>query len=110
VCDADGDGFLSEACGGNDCCDQDKDVFPGQTLWFVRASRCARYDYDCDGRATRRWAEVQCRNVGGFCTGEGTMGAVPCGNEALWQTCTPSGFGQCEASLGGAATRDQECR
>lgn len=47
-CDQDGDGFISIGCGGDDCCDIDPDVFPGQTEWFDSPNACGSWDYNCD--------------------------------------------------------------
>ena len=41
--DRDGDSFLSDACGGQDCDDQDPDTHPGQP------ESCDQADNDCDG-------------------------------------------------------------
>jgi hypothetical protein len=61
--DTDGDGYgnpgaSSGICGGprtgwvanaSDCCDADRYVFPGQTLYFQIPSNCGGHDYDCSG-------------------------------------------------------------
>lgn len=61
--DADGDGYgdpSSEISGcagdpgvvttqGGDCCDNDANVFPGQTQYFPTANSCGNFDYDCSG-------------------------------------------------------------
>ncbi len=52
VGDADGDGFDSEAAGGDDCDDSDPDIFPGATeLWYdgVDADCSGGSDFDQDG-------------------------------------------------------------
>ena len=43
ACDVDGDGFLSEACGGRDCDDEDRSANPDGT------ERCSFVDENCDG-------------------------------------------------------------
>lgn len=48
-CDMDCDGDLSIACGGDDCCDTDPNVFVGQTEFFEAKSACGSFDYNCDG-------------------------------------------------------------
>lgn len=43
-CDADGDGWLSTACGGEDCDDNDPAIFPGaEEVWYDGV------DQNCDG-------------------------------------------------------------
>ena len=42
-CDDDGDGYLSEACGGDDCNDSETVTHPGAP------ERCNSFDDDCDG-------------------------------------------------------------
>jgi hypothetical protein len=64
--DGDGDGYgvgvgLSQ-CGttppagyankAGDCCDTDKNAFPGQTAYFATADSCGSFDYNCDASAT----------------------------------------------------------
>ena len=44
ACDADGDGYISLQCGGDDCDDEDGAVYPGAE------ERCNGLDEDCDGR------------------------------------------------------------
>ncbi len=111
ACDLDGDGHRSIACGGDDCCDLDSDVYPRTTsAWFTRNTRCGNFDFDCDGRATQRYTEAKCTNSGFACSGEGFMGIVPCGIDGLWQTCAFTTPGRCEANPAAAATKSQECR
>ena len=35
---------------GNDCCDSDARVHPGQALYFSAATDCGGYDYNCSGQ------------------------------------------------------------
>lgn len=66
-CDADCDGHLRAdpvACpGGDDCCDVDADVFPGQTGWFKVNNACNNFDFDCSGKEEQRIGQ------GSKCTG-----------------------------------------
>jgi len=53
-CDADGDGWLSTACGGEDCDDNDPTVFPGaEEIWYdgidQNCDGLSDYDQDMDG-------------------------------------------------------------
>lgn len=43
-CDADGDGFRSVACGGDDCDDANKDIHPGATRRLRRRRQRLRRD------------------------------------------------------------------
>jgi hypothetical protein len=59
--DADGDGYTSKACGGNDCNDSDKQAHPGQTLFFTMPmSGTMSFDYNCDGVETPEFQYVKC--------------------------------------------------
>jgi hypothetical protein len=63
--DADGDGFLSEAAGGDDCDDNDATVHPGanETWYDGIDSDCAGdddYDQDGDGWASADWGGADC--------------------------------------------------
>lgn len=40
--------------GVTDCCDFDRRVFPGQTLYFTTVNGCGAFDFNCDGTETRR--------------------------------------------------------
>ena len=86
-CDLDCDGHQRVdpvACpGGDDCCDSDADVFPGQTKWFTTSSACGSFDYDCDKTETQRIGQgskcVGC-NFFDCCHTPGYEGAPPpCG-------------------------------
>ncbi len=66
--DSDGDGYPGtgmKVCGtvpplgwstqSPDCCDSDKNAFPGQTAYFTKARDiCAGFDYNCDGVDTKQ--------------------------------------------------------
>ncbi len=56
--DEDGDGYhapsgkkycQTNASLGEDCCDTDNQVFPGQTAWFTQPNECGDFDYNCSG-------------------------------------------------------------
>jgi hypothetical protein len=131
--DMDGDGYGSTttilACGGaptgyvalgGDCCDTDATVHPGvpATTWFVSASKCGTFDYDCDGTATREFPSVAagCALTGVFgCSDSGWTTVVPaCGSLGDWSNCQ-----QVSTSIGTvlriscvltATTQTQACR
>lgn len=65
-CDEDGDGHLSLACGGDDCCDSDPDVHPGQEGFFDKPSKCGGWDYDCSGTVEKETElpVAECRREG----------------------------------------------
>lgn len=48
-CDKDCDGARNTACGGDDCCDGDPNVYPGQQGFFTSKNACGDFDYNCDG-------------------------------------------------------------
>lgn len=48
-CDLDCDGSRALACGGDDCCDSDSNVHPGQSAFFTTKNACGDFDYNCDG-------------------------------------------------------------
>lgn len=53
--DADGDGYKAEYCGGEDCCDSDSDVHPGQTTYYGSSNACGDFDYNCDGTEEKKY-------------------------------------------------------
>ncbi len=53
--DVDGDGAGAGATCGNDCDDNDADVFPGQTKFFTTPRPNGSYDYNCDGDETTKY-------------------------------------------------------
>jgi hypothetical protein len=108
-CDVDGDGYLARGapCFGNDCCDTDSYVHPGQTQYFTSPSLCGNYDYDCDGIATPEYAVADCKWVGLGCTGDGFVDITPCGVIASFSVCTSTTALSCTASIGSLT---QACR
>ncbi len=111
ICDMDHDGVLSVACGGNDCCDSDPQVFPGQTTFFATLDACGSYDYNCDGVAEKRWTSVGsgCHlcYVFACCTDDGQYlsGPPDCGQSAEVGGC--GGWPDCNNNGG---SRQQMCR
>jgi hypothetical protein len=108
-CDVDGDGYLAKGapCFGNDCCDTDANVHPGQTKYFTGPSQCGSYDYDCDGIATPEYAVANCQWVGLGCTGDGFVDITPCGDTASFSVCASTSALTCSASVGSLT---QGCR
>jgi hypothetical protein len=101
--DSDGDGYgvgvgLSQ-CGttpptgyankAGDCCDSDKNAFPGQTAYFTTADACSSFDYNCDAQETPKiygpsdCGTISCVVSSGTCT---YAGGCNCGgsNPCLW--------------------------
>lgn len=96
ACDCDGDGYLSEACGGDDCDDEDPQVHPGQTKYFAQAARNPEigFDYDCSGTMERdpSQALVDCGLLSlALCQdNQGFEKKLPsCGKEGKWIRCHP---------------------
>ncbi len=111
LCDKDDDGTLDPLCGGDDCCDTDPQVHPGQTSYFSVASACGSFDYDCNGSEDKRWTSVgsACHRcwVVACCADDGdyTSGPPDCGQAAEVAGC--SGWPQCDNDGG---FRQQQCR
>ena len=108
-CDQDGDGHLAAGppCFGDDCCDTDANVHPGQTAYFTSASLCGGYDYDCDGASTPEYGVANCQWVGLGCTGDGFVSAADCGETAPFSVCASTSVVTCAASVGSLT---QACR
>jgi len=114
-CDQDGDGYLSNSsvCGGNDCCDTDSSVHPGQTGWFTQQSHCKTFDYNCDGKDEPAYLSnltcvlvwsVGCIPVCGgtscLCKGQSCNTGYPgpdpgCGNAFQYDDCKPANAFSC---------------
>jgi hypothetical protein len=108
-CDQDGDGYLAAGppCLGNDCCDTDPMVHPGQTAYFTSPSRCGSFDYDCDGTATPEYGLASCQWNGLGCSGDGFDDSTACGVTAAFSVCSSTGLLTCTASVGSLT---QACR
>lgn len=109
-CDQDGDGHraMGPTCGGDDCCDADPNVYPGQTAYFTTPTACGGYDYDCDGVATPQYGLASCQSSVLSCSGDGFNQVTACGVEAPFSVCASSGLlSPCTASVG---TLTQACR
>lgn len=95
-----------------DCYDKSNKAYPGQPAWFKVHRGDGKFDYDCDGSATRRWTQSggHCDDLLGFCsaTQVGFKGGIPaCGASGSWLYGCDSGFFDCDDET---ETRVQECR
>jgi hypothetical protein len=93
LCDRDEDGSESEACGGEDCDDNDPDVHPEQTRYFVTPNESVGFDYNCSGPIERDPSEpsLSCSLELAQCdpTAQGFMGETlpECGKQGDWGQC-----------------------
>ena len=91
-CDCDGDTHEGPQCSGNDCDDEDADVFPGQTEWFAAPSQNNGFDYDCSNGTEKEFGTTSC---------DGLSGALDCDNqpEGYYDSTvgcgSPVGYGKC---------------
>ena len=108
-CDHDGDGHLAVGppCFGDDCCDSDPDVHPGQTAYFTTPSQCGGFDYDCDGAATPQYGVASCTWAGLGCAGDGFVNGAACGDTAPFTVCAMATVLTCVGSVGSLT---QACR
>jgi hypothetical protein len=108
-CDRDEDGHLAAGapCFGDDCCDTDPNVYPGQTAYFASPSQCGGFDYDCDGAATPQYGLANCAWAGLGCAGDGFVDSTACGATAPFSVCASTGLLTCAASVGSLT---QACR
>jgi hypothetical protein len=86
-CDQDGDGYLAQACGGNDCCDIDALAYPGEEAYSTFPTNCGTWDFNCDGTIELLYATVACSGHGGGCGGSGIAAPGTCGGTFAAQTC-----------------------
>ena len=108
-CDQDGDGHLAAGppCFGDDCCDGDPDVHPGQAAYFTTPSHCGGFDYDCDGVATSQYGIASCAWAGLGCAGDGFVDSAACGATAPFTVCATATLLTCVSSVGSLT---QACR
>ncbi len=98
-CDCDGDGYNAEGtCGGLDCDDTDKSVYPGETAYYDTPANNGSFDYDCSGTLERDPTldvTVSCATLALPCAStDGYLGATPpeCGVAAAWGSCKQQGI------------------
>ena len=73
--DEDGDGYLAEACGGDDCLDSDPDVNPGVYEAFPGDPACSDgIDNNCNGYMDTE--DAGCVEAGGWALGESADASV----------------------------------
>jgi cysteine-rich repeat protein len=108
------------ASAGDDCCDGDADVHPGQWDYFTASYECPAgsapsWDFDCDGEVEREWTNCgYCEATGGFgCRMRlgftGCVDDVPpdCGESRTWVSgCSWDGV-RCTSD---SEARQQGCR
>lgn len=85
--DVDRDGHKRTECGGDDCCDTDRNTFPGQTEYFAVPSNCGGFDHDCDGEVTPEFGLADCRLRLLSCEGDGFAAEPACGAAATFVRC-----------------------
>lgn len=100
-----------------DCYDSNPDAHPGQTKYFAQQRGDGSFDYDCDGKQTRKDEVVSegCKELTtlGYPThcwaDQGWQKSVPaCGHQGRWvASCTVSGF---SCSMAREERRTQRCR
>lgn len=105
-CDCDGDHILAKGlCGGTDCDDGDKRVYPDQPVYYAEASPnpAVGFDWDCNGKPEQDpslLVTVDCGLIGLPCAaGTGYLAKVPppCGQGAPWGSCKQDGLGCVQA-------------
>jgi hypothetical protein len=91
TCDCDGDSHLKKggSCGGDDCDDNDANVFPGQTSYFDQPAKNGGFDYDCSGSAEQESSQTISCTVALCPTTQGYFASPPaCGQSADWGVCS----------------------
>jgi hypothetical protein len=109
LCDQDQDTYKADgsACGGNDCCDIDKLVHPGQTGWFQHPNACGNYDYDCSGKEEGEYpSNINCAGLLGCPPNSGYLTDPGCGNSGPLYTCVLAGI---SCTLGTPIAQVQAC-
>ncbi len=89
-CDQDGDGHAAKgSCGGDDCCDEDAKVHPGQGSYFAVPGACGGFDYDCDGKEEQQYGGASCTWSTFSCSGNGFAAPIPgCGQQGTFTSCS----------------------
>lgn len=109
ACDMDCDGVLSVACGGTDCCDTDRHVFPGQQAFFAVANNCNAFDYNCDSKEEKQFATGKACNWTflGCDVKDGFVKDTPCGKSEVIAKCSTDYWNGCKNVT---TTAIQACR
>jgi hypothetical protein len=90
-CDQDGDGHEATGvlCGGDDCCDTDAHVHPGETAFYSTPGNCGGFDYNCDGKETPQYGAAGCSWNTFSCDGDGFDAPIPsCGDVGTFTSCS----------------------
>lgn len=114
-CDCDKDTFKSkaDACGGNDCDDDDPRANPSANFRSDLATKDTKGDWNCNGVPERLHGVVgaNCASVALESCPSGKAGLkydIPCGATGEYIVCKNNGLSLCVEVDGGFAT--QECR
>jgi hypothetical protein len=98
-CDCDHDTYAAEGlCGGMDCDDTDKRVYPGEPIYYAVPSPNVGFDWDCSGTVEpdpMLNVAVDCNTLPLPCpstTGFLMTTPPPCGQSGPWGTCKQSGL------------------
>ncbi len=106
-CDEDQDGYLSQACGGDDCNDHDARVHPNAAdggFVFDVPSGFPNGDWNCDGVVEKEWPFVACGLTS--CQAQSFAVDTACGATAQFVSCT----GTLACAAVDAGSRTQGCR
>jgi hypothetical protein len=100
-CDCDGDGALSADCDGDDCNDNDENVKPGQTEYFLEASPGHGFNFDCSTDIEYEHAvELSCDALACDEVTQAFIGTPPCGSEdAPWGRCVARSLLECSPTV-----------
>lgn len=89
-CDCDSDGYDAITCGGDDCDDGDKRVFPGQTEYFDTEANGGGFDFDCDKSVDKDPSIIEAYPCTICLSNEKRYldaTSPACGEEKPWGTC-----------------------
>lgn len=108
-CDRDRDGFRDEAdaCGGNDCDDDDGRAHPDAGFVSTAPTTKTNGDFDCDGIVTKQFlVNVSCGALSS-CPPQGFSGNPPCGGASEYVQCKGS---SANCTVGTSEIRTQGCK
>jgi hypothetical protein len=106
ACDEDQDGYLSQACGGDDCNDHDARVHPNAAdggFVFDVPDGFPNGDWNCDGKVEEEWPLVACGLTS--CQAQSFAVDTSCGATAQFVSCTGLACAAVDAG-----SRTQGCR
>jgi hypothetical protein len=100
-CDCDGDGALSIDCDGDDCNDDDENVKPGQSEYFLDASPGHGFNFDCSMEIEyERDVELACDALACDEVTQAFIGTPACGTpDAPWGRCVARSLLECSATV-----------